>query len=161
MTKKKGRRRRRGSGMGPAPQGGGAETEERFPNSGKPPIHWGNPLSDGEIDWDRREASEAVRRCWSSRSVADGDRVRNTQSVPGPYVSQLGCVFTGVQAGWELVHGDWRTGPEWELLLAVGRQTEGMGGRKATTGNAYGGRQDSHGSRALLLSHMQGEEPLL
>ena len=24
---------------------------------------WGNPLSDGEIDWDRREAFEAVGRC--------------------------------------------------------------------------------------------------
>ena len=37
-----------------------------------------------------------------------------------PMCPRLGCVFTGVQGIWELVHGDWRTGPEWELLLAVG-----------------------------------------
>ena len=53
--KKEGRRRRRGSGTGPAPWGRGAEAEERFPNSGK-------PLSDWEINWDRREAFEAVGR---------------------------------------------------------------------------------------------------
>ena len=41
--------------MGPAPQGGGAEAEERFPNAGK-------PLSDRELNWDRREAFEAVGR---------------------------------------------------------------------------------------------------
>ena len=33
----------------------------------------------------------------------------------------LGHVFTGVQGGWELERGDWRTGLERELLLAVGR----------------------------------------
>ena len=33
---------------------------------------------------------------------------------------------------WELVCGDWRTGPEQELLLTVGRWTEGTGGRKST-----------------------------
>ena len=70
-------------------------------------------------------------------------------------------MFTGVQGGWELVHGDWRTDPVQEVLLAVGRWTEEMGGRKSTAGNAYGGRLDCHGSRALLLSHRQGEEPLL
>ena len=41
--------------MGPAPLGGGAEAEERFLNSGK-------PLSAAEINWDRREAFEAVGR---------------------------------------------------------------------------------------------------
>ena len=41
--------------MGPAPWGRGAEAEERFPNSGK-------SLSYREINWDRREAFEAVRR---------------------------------------------------------------------------------------------------
>ena len=79
----------------------------------------------------------------------------------GPMCFRLGYVFTGVQGGWKLVHGDWRRGPEQELLLAVGRQTEGTGGMKSAAGNAYGGRLDCHGSRALLLSHMQGEEPLL
>ena len=79
----------------------------------------------------------------------------------GPRCPGLGCVFTGVQGGWELVHGDGRTGREQELLLAVGRWTEGMGGKKSTAGNAYGGRLNCHGSRALLLSHTQGEEPLL
>ena len=48
-----------------------------------------------------------------------------------------------------------------ELVLVVGRWTEGMEGRKSAAGNAYGGRLDCHGSRVLLLSHMQGEEPLL
>ena len=79
----------------------------------------------------------------------------------GPTCPVLGHVFTGVQGGRELDRGDWRTGPEQELLLAVGRWTEGMGRRKSATANAYGGRLDCHGSRALLLSHIQGEEPLL
>ena len=79
----------------------------------------------------------------------------------GPMCPRLGCLLTGVQGGWELVCGDWRTGPERELLLAVGRWTEGMEGRKSTAGNAYRGRPDCHGSRALLLSHKQGEELLL
>ena len=78
-----------------------------------------------------------------------------------PTCPRLGRVFTGVQGGWELDCGDWRTDPERELLLAVGRQTEGTGGRKSAAGNTYGGRLDCHGSRALLLSHTQGEEPLL
>ena len=73
----------------------------------------------------------------------------------------LGHAFTGVQVGWELGCGDWRTGPEQELLLAVGRQTEETGRRKCTAGNAYRGGLDCHGSRVLLLSHTQGEEPLL
>ena len=30
--------------MGPAPQGRGTEEEERFPNSGKPPLRRGNRL---------------------------------------------------------------------------------------------------------------------
>ena len=30
----------------------------------------------------------------------------------GPMCPGLGRVFTGVQRGWQLVHGDWRTGPE-------------------------------------------------
>ena len=30
----------------------------------------------------------------------------------GPTCPRLGRVFTAVQGGWELVHGDWRTGPE-------------------------------------------------
>ena len=30
----------------------------------------------------------------------------------GPVCPGLGFVFTGVQGGWELVRGDWRTGPE-------------------------------------------------
>ena len=50
----------------------------------------------------------------------------------GPYHSpicpRLGRVFTGVQGGWELVRGDGRTGPERELLLAVGRRTGGPEG---------------------------------
>ena len=78
-----------------------------------------------------------------------------------PTCPRLRCVFIGVQGGWELVCGDWRTGPERELLLAVGRRTEGTRGRKCAAGNAYGGTRDCHGSRALLLSHTQGEEPLL
>ena len=90
------------------------------------------------------------------------DRVRNTDGpYHGPTYPRLGHMFTGVQGGWELVRGDWRTGPERELLLAVQRWTEETGGRKSTAGNAYGGRPDYHGSRALLLSHTQGEEPLL
>ena len=48
--------------MGPASRGGGAEAEERFPNSRKCPLQRGNPLSDGEVDWDRRDAFEAVGR---------------------------------------------------------------------------------------------------
>ena len=38
-----------------------------------------------------------------------------------PMCPGLGHVFTDVQGGWELVRGYWRTGPEWGLLLAVGR----------------------------------------
>ena len=64
-----------------------------------------------------------------------------------PTFPGLGRVFTGVQGSWELEHRDWRTDPERELLLAVGRCTEGMGERKSTAGNAYGGRPDCHGSR--------------
>ena len=66
----------------------------------------------------------------------------------GPMSPRLGHVFTGVQGGWELVCGDWRTGPERELLLSVGRWTEGTEGRKSTAGSACGGRPDCHGSRA-------------
>ena len=65
----------------------------------------------------------------------------------GPTCPRLGRVFTGVQGGWELVRGNWRTGPERELLLAVGRRTEGTGGRKSAAGNAYGGRLDCHENR--------------
>ena len=83
----------------------------------------------------------------------------------GPYHNStcpgLGCVFIGVRGGWELERGDWRTGLDRELLLAVGRRTEGTGGRKSTAGNADEGRLDCHGSGALLLSHMQGKEPPL
>ena len=43
-----------------------------------------------------------------------------------PMCPRMERVFTGVQGGWELVHGDWRTGPERELPLAVGRRTEGQ-----------------------------------
>ena len=74
----------------------------------------------------------------------------------GPTCPGLGHVFTGVQGAWELVRGDWRTSPEQELLWAVGRRTEGTGGRKSAAGNAYGGRLDCRGSRVLLLSHTQG-----
>ena len=82
-------------------------------------------------------------------------------SYHSPTYPRLGHVFTGVQGGWELVHGDWRTDPEGELLLAVGRWTEEMGGKKFMAGNPYGERPDCHGGRAILLSHTQGEEPLL
>ena len=65
----------------------------------------------------------------------------------GPTCPGLGHVFTCVQGGWELEREDWRTSPERELLLVVGRRTEGMGGRKSTARNAYGRRPDCHGSR--------------
>ena len=48
----------------------------------------------------------------------------------------LGHVFTGVQGDWELEHGNWRTGPEQELLLAVETWTEGTEARKSAAGNA-------------------------
>ena len=41
----------------------------------------------------------------------------------GPTCPGPGHVFICVQGGWELVLGDWITGPERELLLAVGRWT--------------------------------------
>ena len=83
----------------------------------------------------------------------------------GPYLSPtcpgLELVFTGVQGGWELVRGDWRTGPERELLLSVGRWTEGTRERKSAAGNDYGGRLDCHGCRALLLSHTRGRATIV
>ena len=38
---------------------------------------------------------------------------------------RTGTCFTGVQGGWEVERGDWKTDLERELLLAVGRWTEG------------------------------------
>ena len=121
---------------------------------------WGNPLSDREINWDRRKHL----RLSEEGEVADlwqtGQSEKYTYGPDhGSMCPRLGCVFTGVQEGWELMHGDWRTGPERKLLLAVRRQTEGMGGRKSAAGNAYGGRLHCHW--VLLLSHTQGEEPLM
>ena len=101
------------------------------------------------------EEGEVANGWQTGQSEKYTDGAYHAPTCPG-----LGRVFTGVQGGWELVHGDWRTGPERELLLAVGRRTEGTGARKCAAGNAYR-RPDCHGSRAPLLSHMQGEEPLL
>ena len=41
----------------------------------------------------------------------------------------------------------------------MGRQPKGRGGRKYARWNAFGGKLDCHGTRALLLSHMQGVKP--
>ena len=65
--------------MGPALRGRGAEAEERFPNSGKPPLQRGNPLSDGEIGTEGKHL-----RLLEEGEAADPwqmDRVRNTQMV--------------------------------------------------------------------------------
>ena len=56
----------------PCTRGGGAEAEERFPNSGKPPLHWGNRLGQkGSIC--RKRVKWPICGRW--------DRVRNTQAV--------------------------------------------------------------------------------
>ena len=116
---------------------------------GKPPLWWGNRL--GQKHLRLSEEGEAANQWQTGKSEKYTD---------GPYCGPtwhgLALVFTGVQGGWELKNGDWRTGLERELLLAVGTRTEGMEGRKTTTENAYGGRPDCHGSRSLLLNHMQG-----
>ena len=40
------------------------------------------------------------------------------------------------------------------------RETDQGGVREETVvGNAYGGKPGSHGSKAILLSHVQGVEP--
>ena len=72
--------------------------------------------------------------------------------------------WTGMHAhccawAWEMKSMNWKTIPKWALLPAVGRQPEGRGGRKYARWNAFGGKLDCHGTRALLLSHMQGVEP--
>ena len=63
------------------------------------PLRQGNPLSDREIDWDRREAFEAVGRGWSGRSVADRTEWEIYRwSVTRPYVPWTGtCVHRCVR----------------------------------------------------------------
>ena len=109
------------------------------------------------LGW-RREALEAVKREWSSWSVSL-DKVRTTQSmymsnIPWPGMHAHCCAWS-----WEMEPMNWKAIPKWTLLPAVGRQPEGRGGRKYARWNAFGGKLDCHGTRALLLSHMQGVKP--
>ena len=118
--------------MGPAQRGSGAEAEERFPNLGKLPLHQGNRLGQKGSIWG----------CWKRVKAADlWQRGQSEKYTDSPYLG-LTCprvrrVFTGVWGGWELECRDWRTGSGQELLLDVGRWTEGMGRKKSTAGNAY------------------------
>ena len=101
---------------------------------------WGDPLSNREINWDRREAFEVVKRGWGGWSVAG--RIEweiHRRSVPQPYVPWTGtCVHRcarGLGAG------------AWGLENRPGARTtvgcREMGRRKSTAGNAYRGRLTS------------------
>ena len=43
--------------------------------------------------------------------------------------------------------------------MTVERQIGGDMGEEIVVGNAYGGKQDTHGSKAIQLSHTYGVEP--
>ena len=96
----------------------------------------GNLLSNGETPSPLGKLMETEQkhlRLSEEGEVANlwqtGQRERYTDGpYHGPTWLRLGCVFTGVEGGWELVCGDWRTGPERELQLAVGRRTGGWEG---------------------------------
>ena len=119
MEKKKGERGGEEAGRDLHP--GMGELKQR-----RDPRIWGNPVSNGEIDWDRREAFETVGIGWSGWSVTDWTEWQiHRWSVLWPKVPRTGTCFTGVQGGWEVERGDWKTDLERELLLAVGRWTEG------------------------------------
>ena len=81
---------------------------------------WGNPLSNRDTPSPMGKSTGTEwkhLRLLEELEAADLWQTEQSENyTDGPYLSpmcpRLECVFTGVQGGWELVCGDWRTGPE-------------------------------------------------
>ena len=151
--KEEGKRKRKGSRMRPVPLV--REMKERRGSCIR-----GTTLTGRKFSWNRRGTLGAIGgECsnWSVAGRAEWDIY--WWSMPQPCMPQPEmCVC---QWGWGLSAGTgvWRANLVRGLLLAVRRQTEGMGVRKSATGNACGGNPDCHRSEAPLLSDMQGTGP--
>ena len=90
------------------------------------------------------------------------NEVRNTeQSVPWPTYLGQGSKSTSAHGGWERDRGAWRAISVQQLTMTAGRQLKETGERKSMVDNAFGRNLGHHGSRVLLLSHVQGVQPSL
>ena len=69
-----------------------------------------------------------------------------------PAHPSLRGVSTVADGGWVLEHGVWRIDSGRGLLLAAGRQPEGMRVRKSATKNVCGGNPEHHSSQVPLWS---------
>ena len=73
----------------------------------------------------------------------------------------LRCKSVSAHGGWELDRGAWRAMSVQRLTMTAGRQLKETGERKSMVENAFGRNPGDHGSRVLLLSHVQGVQPSL
>ena len=87
------------------------------------------------------------------------NKMRIRQSLLQPYIPQ-----TGMQVPWKAqwlgagVWGLW-SDPRERAAVDYGETDQGDVREETVVGNACGGKPGSHGSKALLLSHMQRVEP--
>ena len=75
-----------------------------------------------------------------------------------PYIAQAGTQPTRTQSSWELEHN---RNPRARTAVDSGETAERDGREKTAGGSAFGIKSGSHGSRVLLLSHIQGVAPSL
>ena len=89
----------------------------------------GKPFSNGEINWDRREAFKAVRRGWSGQFVTDGTEWDiHRWSVPWRYVPWTGTCVHRCASG--LGAGVWGLENRPRARTAVGCRQTDWGNRK-------------------------------